>query len=91
MPMEGNQRASRDAEVKRMMMAGEKGNERGEQKLTTVNEEVEGSDSASKAQDPSKAKGELDDADYADSAEGSDYGSTKDVVRGLFLVFGTKN
>ena len=70
MPKGGNQPANKNAEVKRMMEAGEKGNERGEEKLGTVDEESEGSESAAKT-------GELQEADYAEEPEGSEGSAEK--------------
>ena len=61
----GNQPANKNAEVKRMMEAGEKGNERGEEKLGTVDEESEGSESAANT-------GEPNENDFAEPNEGSE-------------------
>ena len=72
MPKGGDQTANRNAEVKALMEAGDKGNEGGEQKLGTVNEESEGSESGGEAEEPSAAKRELKEGDYADTTEGSE-------------------
>ena len=72
MPKGGDQGANRNAEVKALMMAGPDGHLGGEQKLGTVDEGVEGSESVSNTQEPAEAKRELHDDDFAEKSEGSE-------------------